>query len=290
MTPHPIITTPDEVPILLIDPERENAGPARNDSTRPFIPTIINYRTLHSIRNCPSPKLWFHQDVITAAQLTDAHVDRLIKQLTSESPITRVHSIRAIASIFTCANHTLSPKVFETFIHTIRAIASDISVLTTPPPEDYLFHQTFFYPKTNHWVCSICLLMCLDSVDVCPCCGASRVPGLEDTTDVATYHQQRLCFAFTRYMYECLHVCSTDMALCKLFNGKDLEQAVAFMKSNDPRSIIICSKFMFCLSRWLIPSTNVIYQNQNGALLSFLKSEFLYSTIQNIVQTLTPSK
>ena len=98
--------------MLLIDPERENAGPARSDSTRPFMPTIINYRTLHSIRNCPSPKLWFHQDVITAAQLTDAHVDRLIKQLTSESPITRVHSIRAIASIFTCANHSLSPKVF----------------------------------------------------------------------------------------------------------------------------------------------------------------------------------
>ena len=91
-------------------------------------------------------------------------------------------------------------------------------------------------------------------------------------------------------MYECLHVCSTDMALCKLFIGQDLEHAVAFMKSNDPRSIIICSKFMSCFSRWLIFSTNVIYQNQNGALLTFLKSDFLYSTIQSLVQALTPSK
>ena len=210
------------------------------------MPVITNYRTLHSVRNCPSPKLWFHQDVITAAQLKDTHLNRLIMQLTSSSPLTRVHSIRAIASIFTCANHSLSPKVFENFIHTIRAISSDISTLVTPPAEDFMFHQTFFYPKTNHWVCSICLLMCLDSVDECPCCGAPRVPKLETTEDALTYHQQRLYFAFTRYMYECLHVCSTDMILCKLFNDKDLQHAVSFMKTNDPRSIIICCKFMYC--------------------------------------------
>ena len=238
-----IISTPDEVPIMLNDSSRANV-PLKHDPAS----LLTDYPTLRDVLNSPEPKLWLHQDVLTASSFQDDDALRLIEHLASSSLITRVHSIRALAAVFTCANHSLSQHVFTSFIQTVQAMAT--VAMATPPPEDFLLYQAFFYLKPNRWICSICLCTCLDSMEECFCCGAHRVPGLENTASSTVYHQQRLLYAFNRYMYECLLVCSTNAKLCSQFTDQTLKQAVAFMKNSDAQSIIICSKFMYASQRF----------------------------------------
>ena len=263
------------LPILSSEDTVKNID--RCDSTGPEMP---DYTSIFSMNDQESPKHWGQPEYILASQLKDEDVLRIIPFLQSPSLLTRIHAARVLSYIFTSATHTLSVTVFQRFIDTFHHLNDQL--VDEVQPEEHLFRQVFYSLHPGHWICPICLCDSLQFEQVCCCCGADRIDRLNKSSSGTTYTHERLLWGYTRYMYECLLVCSSNPFLAQTITVADIRSMVRFMTQADAVGVIICCKLL----------CNILLHTKakkDEEIMEFLKEEVLYHSIQNILQTLSSS-
>ena len=249
----------------------------RCDSAGPIMP---DYTSIFSATDQESPKHWGQPEFMLATALTDENALQIIGFLRSPSLLTRIHAARALSFIFTSATHTLSVGIFQHFIEAFHHLTDQL--VDEVQPEEHLFRQVFYSLHPGHWICPICLCDSLQFEQVCYCCGASRIDRLNNSSSGTTYTHERLLWGYTRYMYECLLVCSSNPVLAQTITVADIRSMVRFMTQADATGVIICCKLL----------CNILIHTKakkDEEIMEFLKEEVLYHSIQSILQTLPSS-
>ena len=263
------------LPILSSEDTLKNID--RCDSAGPIMP---DYTSIFSVTDKENPKLWGQRDYMFATALNDETALRIISFLRSPSLLIRIHAARALSFVFTSGAHTLSIDVFQHFLESFHHLSDQL--VDEVQPEEHLFRQVFYTLRPGHWICPICLCDSLQFEQVCYCCGANRIDRLNNSASGTTYTHERLLWGYTRYMYECLLVCSSNPSMAQTITVADIRAMVRFMTQADAIGVIICCKL---LCNILIHTKD----KKEEEILEFLKEEVLYRSIQSILQTLPSS-